>query len=642
MLAAVSIAAEPPCPDGTAEKGEQKGGHEEQEEDDDTYLEDADESDYEYEPDSEDDCWGGGGSSSGTNVRDALLETHNNKFGAGTAKCSAEAMLTKILLEMGTSDIDKPTAQCWGVDSSQPIILQITSESFGGGAFSGGGLGAVSAPPGCKVYQPGVDKGYNSAFKLGPQLQNILAQYLNDMWKQSQESPDKAQKRKRAMDLAESTPEVQKKVEQLEQMGFDQESAVRALKGGDCSLVEAMDELLTNPTTTEEQKNATSCARMKMSVEQTSNEKERAWRESLALEEEGILVQISHYMRARLLTVNSYCVICDRPPLFSAAMIKPSVCPRELCAFSFSQLGVMSEAADEIATDAEVVDLLVSIARGACASARRETIFDPFPFVPNPKDPAKPFLCDQTKDFSLAKVVLSKFPSVQEMVNSNDHTQLRQKLEAAHPIAWELLQWIISSNRSHIVGVRSECRLERMGTAFQYLLVMQAPEKERQFQKLKEQHGGSSFAFHGSPPENWHAILRHGLQSMSGTKKQLHGAAHGNGIYLATQAATSIGYSNRQQAQLSGATAGATQDGGNRFLDTGALKMLALCEVVDDPAIKKSSYCWVAPNADTVCTRFFFVYCQGDEARVPGLHSLTTTDPKFVEEIRACISASRG
>ena len=38
----------------------------------------------------------------------------------------------------------------------------------------------------------------------------------------------------------------------------------------------------------------------------------------------------------------------------SSLLFQPAVCARELCTFSFLSLGVMSDAADDIATEAEV------------------------------------------------------------------------------------------------------------------------------------------------------------------------------------------------------------------------------------------------------------------------------------------------
>lgn len=95
--------------------------------------------------------------------------------------------------------------------------------------------------------------------------------------------------------------------------------------------------------------------------------------------------------------------------------LQPTVCERELCVFAFQTLGVMNEAADEIATGAQVnnqtqnsyshsvqnlltkwlnnlclwqqvVDLLVSMCRSALESPRKVVIFEPYPSVVDPND----------------------------------------------------------------------------------------------------------------------------------------------------------------------------------------------------------------------------------------------------------------
>ena len=70
-------------------------------------------------------------------------------------------------------------------------------------------------------------------------------------------------------------------------------------------------------------------------------------------------------------------------------MLKPAVCARELCVFAFSNLNVMGDAADSVSTAAEVVDLLIAMAKSACKSPRKTLIFDPFPIVVDPENPGE-------------------------------------------------------------------------------------------------------------------------------------------------------------------------------------------------------------------------------------------------------------
>ena len=53
----------------------------------------------------------------------------------------------------------------------------------------------------------------------------------------------------------------------------------------------------------------------------------------------------------------------------------------------------------------------------------------------------------------------------------------------------------------------------------------------------------------GSPLENWHSILRHGLMNASDTKYQVNGRVHGSGIYISPLAGHSFGYSRMDGAR---------------------------------------------------------------------------------------------
>ncbi|WAQ95434.1 PARP6-like protein [Mya arenaria] len=73
---------------------------------------------------------------------------------------------------------------------------------------------------------------------------------------------------------------------------------------------------------------------------------------------DGLLVQVFRYVRQRIPTMNEYCVVCDELiTLEGSSMLKPVVCNRELCVFTFEEYGRMAEAVEDISTGAEVVDL---------------------------------------------------------------------------------------------------------------------------------------------------------------------------------------------------------------------------------------------------------------------------------------------
>ena len=118
----------------------------------------------------------------------------------------------------------------------------------------------------------------------------------------------------------------------------------------------------------------------------------------------------------RIPTLNEYCVVCDEQHVFqNGSMLKPAVCTRELCVFSFYTLGVMSGAAEEVATGAEVVDLLVAMCRAALESPRKSIIFEPYPSVVDPTDPKTLAFNPKKKNYERLQKALDSVMSIREM-----------------------------------------------------------------------------------------------------------------------------------------------------------------------------------------------------------------------------------
>uniref|UniRef100_A0A6B2L6R2 Poly [ADP-ribose] polymerase n=1 Tax=Arcella intermedia TaxID=1963864 RepID=A0A6B2L6R2_9EUKA len=352
----------------------------------------------------------------------------------------------------------------------------------------------------------------------------------------------------------------------------------------------------------------------------------------------GWFVMLMSYVRRRLPTMNDFCVICDRPHVFASGnMLKPAVCSRELCCWSFQQLGVGADAAEDIATEAEVVDLLVCMTVFAVKNtSRRNLIFDPYPLVFDPNNKSIKLLDPEKKDFNKVEQLLNLLPSVEKMTQAKDFGSLKKAMDDKSPHCFPLLQWIISSNRSHIVQINESNFIKSMNTRHQYLLLSAPPEKELKFRELKKTYG-SVFAFHGSSIENWHSILRRGLVNASGTSLQVNGAAYGSGIYLSPHAQTSFGYSrigyNYNQNQKP-----TTVNNGNRFLSSQNVSCIAICEVINN-AIRKSGSIWVQPSEDHVVTRFFFVYETGE---VGNAMQCNTENQPFVKEITDAMDYYKG
>uniref|UniRef100_A0A673W950 Poly [ADP-ribose] polymerase n=1 Tax=Salmo trutta TaxID=8032 RepID=A0A673W950_SALTR len=333
---------------------------------------------------------------------------------------------------------------------------------------------------------------------------------------------------------------------------------------------------------------------------------------SIPIKDRGFLVQTMEYAERRIPVLNEFCVVCDEPHVFqNGPMLRPTVCERELCVFAFQTLGVMNEAADEIATGAQVVDLLVSMCRSALESPRKVVIFEPYPSVVDPCDSQALAFNPRKKDYDRVMRALDSLTSIREMSQA-PYLEIKRQMDKHDPLAHPLLQWVISSNRSHIVKLPVTRQLKFMHTLHQFLLLSSPPAKESNFRAAKTLFG-STFAFHGSHIENWHSILRNGLVVASNTRLQLHGAIYGSGIYISPMSSISFGYSGTQK-NLSAGT-----------FDT----ILNKHNLITSPDLHKHGDIWVVPNTDHVCTRFFFVYEDGQV----GDTSINTQDAGIHREI---------
>uniref|UniRef100_A0A9J7X6K9 Poly [ADP-ribose] polymerase n=1 Tax=Cyprinus carpio carpio TaxID=630221 RepID=A0A9J7X6K9_CYPCA len=497
-----------------------------------------------------------------------------------------------IELHINVSFLDEEVASAWKVTRTEPIILRLR---FSLSQYLDG------PEPTVEVFQPTC----KDCFCLGVQLKRILTTFISNQWKHLSNEFLNAQQRKR-------------------HSWFKAGGTIKKFRAG-LSIFSPITKSTVHITT-------------RQLIQLFFSSQALIHCKSIPTLEYGFLVQVMKYSEQRIPTLNDYCVVCDEQHVFqNGSMLKPAVCTRELCVFSFNTLGVMSGAAEDVATGAEVVDLLVAMCRAALESARKSIIFDPYPSVVDPHDPK-----------SLA------------FNPKGPYVEIKKQMDKLDSLAHPLLQWIISSNRSHIVKLPSSRQLKFMHTSHQFLLLSSPPAKEARFRTARKLHG-STFAFHGSHIENWHSILRNGLVNASYTKLQLHGAAYGKGIYLSPISSISFGYSGkkkqtkvtyfltcivialislickRRHLPSSIVCIAAkcvifllqcrpTQ---SRFLQSRNLNCVALCEVITSKDLQKHGNIWVCPISDHVCTRFFFVYEDGQV----GDANINTQDVRIQKEI---------
>eukprot|EP00753_Platysulcus_tardus_P021466 PLAT9014.2.p1 GENE.PLAT9014.2~~PLAT9014.2.p1 ORF type:complete len:584 (+),score=223.37 PLAT9014.2:330-2081(+) len=503
------------------------------------------------------------------------------------------ATLLTVSLTLPVAFVPRSALVAWGVDPVLPIIIDVT--------FSHHYLDSTS-PPKVAVYQL-----QGEPCGLSCQLSSIARTFIASYWRRREEM----QQARFAGEADAMAPVVAIPVEgEVVAVGEEagsSEAKAECDAGGDAG----------DP--------AAAASSLPLLSGGASAAQKAAAAAMAARSGFGLLVQVYTYCKARLPTVNEFCVICDNCHIFQS-MLKPVVCARKLCLWSFTEMGVMHDAAAGSAAGAEVIDLLVSLTHLAVASARWELILTPFPTLFLPGDPSQPAVSRERTSIEDVRRIMKHIPSVGAMVEAPDMAKLRDSMTAEHPLSFAMLEWILSSNRCHIVKLEEEHCLELMATSFQYIVASAPPEKERRFQQLKDEHG-SKWAFHGSPNENWHSILRNGLRNASGTKLQMHGAVHGAGVYLASSTRTSARYSKRSVAMGDGAAA-ADPLHRNAFLRGHNLALIAICEVIDIKH-KVSGDIWVLPAPEYVITRFLCAY---PEARHAIPTSLKSTDADFVAQ----------
>eukprot|EP01059_Diplonema_ambulator_P034560 TRINITY_DN7804_c1_g1_i3.p1 TRINITY_DN7804_c1_g1~~TRINITY_DN7804_c1_g1_i3.p1 ORF type:complete len:584 (+),score=146.30 TRINITY_DN7804_c1_g1_i3:36-1754(+) len=277
---------------------------------------------------------------------------------------------------------------------------------------------------------------------------------------------------------------------------------------------------------------------------------ERMYFDEPGWERFSLLHYVIRYLKERIIKCTERCIVCDKPhPL---PLLKPVACDNALCNHQMANLGLGVNLEDEVLRNPMVVDFLISTTYAAAAANNKYT---QFPF---------------DKGAETVSMVLKKCPSVDDMLGVlKKGESLKDYMQTIHAELYNVVRWIIASNTSHIQSIPKDQRVKDM-PEHQFLLQSSTPAAEARFQELKAKHGGSFFAFHGSGLGSWHNILRGGL------KKLDLRTAYGPGIYLATNASTSLGY-------MTSAAGFAKSKLGPQ------LRIMALCEIIAEGSEKHCS-----------------------------------------------------
>lgn len=198
------------------------------------------------------------------------------------------------------------------------------------------------------------------------------------------------------------------------------------------------------------------------------------------------------------------------------------------------------------------------------------------------------------------KSILNALPTMSVM---RDAVNLSSVLASYHAHAEKLISWAVVHHRGFLATATGLLKIPNLppGT-HQFVLANVSPKLENAFaQKIGNSKKDTTVLFHGTSLDRLPAILAQGLRVCSGTSLQRTGAAHGKGIYLSDDPATSFYYS---PASLSWRNSGLSN-----------MRMMLGCEVVGT-ASKVTGSIHVVTDPESVMVRYVLMFPR-DCSRVP-------------------------
>ena len=279
------------------------------------------------------------------------------------------------------------------------------------------------------------------------------------------------------------------------------------------------------------------------------------------------LVRLLRFIKQKIHRIHSTCMLCEKPLAFPGLNL--SVCQSSLCRMSYESMGVGFDIGTAIAAAPVLTDLYISLLASAVSASHlpfakpltvtgtgKDGVETSFvlalpAYVAAPAPAAAAAAAEEEKkdsgpqlDYNKLTETIHRLPAVSAMVEHIRDGTFVEKMNALDPLILPLLRWLFQSCPTYVRELTPAERFASIPTPFQFVMLMSSPEREHSFQQLKAASGKPSmWAWHGGPSKNWHSIIRAGLKNMSNSKYMAHGAAYGQGIYMAKDSSTSLGYS---------------------------------------------------------------------------------------------------
>ncbi|KAH7089473.1 hypothetical protein FB567DRAFT_492142 [Paraphoma chrysanthemicola] len=240
------------------------------------------------------------------------------------------------------------------------------------------------------------------------------------------------------------------------------------------------------------------------------------------------IVDLHRVVKKRLEEMGHFCISCGSSHNASNARLRRATpCSIPSCARLWYELP-LEVRIPEIKTDTFAVDAMLTSVYAAAVSGRPELL------------PGCPI-----RGAEAVKATLNALPSLTVVSHA---VNISAVLRSYHKDAEKLISWACVQHRGYLATATGLGKIPSMpvGT-HQFVLANASPTLERNYlSKLPKLNPKTMVLFHGTTFDRLPAILAQGLKVCSGTSLQKTGAAHGKGIYLAEDPATSLTYSSSQ------------------------------------------------------------------------------------------------
>ncbi|KAF2633406.1 hypothetical protein BU25DRAFT_405301 [Macroventuria anomochaeta] len=296
------------------------------------------------------------------------------------------------------------------------------------------------------------------------------------------------------------------------------------------------------------------------------------------------IADIYQHITAWLPDLPQLCVSCSATHNLQTAQLRRSI-PCDSHPYSCARLWYnlpLHVRIPEIRTDTFAVDIALSSVYAAAMTNKPELL------------PSCPIRGNE-----LIKSILNSLPAMRVI---RDAVAPSSILSSYHPQAEKLISWAVVHHRGFLATATGLLKIPNLppGT-HQFVLANASPKLESTVvQKIQSTKRETTVLFHGTSLDRLPAILAQGLRVCSGTSLQRTGAAHGKGIYLSDEPATSFYYS---PTSLSWKNSGLSN-----------MRMLLGCELVGS-GNRVSGKIHVVTDVGSVMVRYILLFTR--EARMP-------------------------